>query len=409
MNQHYEFWVSYYEELKEPAGKLSDKQVQRNNKRLTGHRWEEGTRKIPLQKQSVLAQVCYPGLLVGLGNAHQSGMTDPEIQLGITLDPVTGLPFLPGSTVKGILRSAFLQNREYVACLLEEQGLTLSGAQVEELELDSFGKQQPYGTYEIKEERGGGKDVFLDAFPVKGDAKGHLLGLENITPHRAEKPELEGLTSPVPLNLVKVMPGVVFQFRFQLVDSTLGKGEETVTVTAGQKLQLYRQLLLDLGAGAKTNVGFGGLKEPEKKPANEKEFCYLEQLPEEERSQRTDQNKSAAKQTAPKRPQRAQQAGVVNAQAAMVRSREEIRPDMVLQGRVKKIMDSFAFVELIAPRQGKRYGVDGFLHISEISWERVETGRIGDYIRLNDTVSVLVTKVEENGKKISVSLKRVRP
>lgn len=374
MNQHYEFWVSYYEELKKPAGKLTDKQVQRNNEGLTGHRWEEGARKIPLQEQSFLAQVCYPGLLVGLGNAHQSGMTDPEIQLGITLDPVTGLPFLPGSTVKGILRSAFLQNREYVACLLEEQGLTLSGAQVEELELDSFGKQQPYGTYEIKEERGGGKDVFLDAFPVKGDAKGHLLGLENITPHRAEKPELEGLTSPVPLNLVKVMPGVVFQFRFQLVDSTLGKGEETVTVTAGQKLQLYRQLLLDLGAGAKTNVGFGGLKEPEKKPANEKEFCYLEQLPEEERPQRKDQSESAAKQTAPKRPQRAQQADADSTKEGGPARKEDILVGMVLEGKVNRVAQDYAMVILIPSKVCPPNGVKGRLMLEPGQKDKLEKG-----------------------------------
>lgn len=417
MNQHYEFWVSYYEELAQPKpqtekqAEAQNRRFEDKNRRIFGHRWEAGALTIPCQEQSFCAQVCYPGLLVGLGNTHASGQTKAEIQLGMTLDTVTGLPYLPGSTVKGILRSAFLQNREYVAAMLEEQGISLTPQQVEALELDSFGRQQPYGDYTITAEYGGGRDVFFDAWPVQPDADKHLLGPENITPHRAKKPELEGLTAPIPLNLIKVLPGVVFQFRFQLADTVLGKDEAAVTVSAAQKLELYRQLLLDLGAGAKTNVGFGVLKECSEAGKNHR---YLEQLPEKEQKQKPHQEDKPKKQVKKENTGRTRQENVQISQIpqpktlSTIRSRADIQKGMVLEGRVKNIRETFAFVELIPPKPGQKFGVDGFLHISEISWERVEAGCIGDYIRLNEKVRVLVTRVEEGGKKISVSLKRVK-
>lgn len=413
MNQHYEFWVSYYKELKRPDGKLTEKQVQENNARLTGHRWQPGALALPCQEESFCAQVCYPGLLAGLGNSHQSDKTEGQIQLGMTLDPVTGLPFLPGSTVKGLLRSAFLQNREYVGAVLEEQGLTLTPRQVEALELDSFGRQHPQGSYEIAAEDREGRDLFLDAYPVQPDAQQRLLGLENITPHRSKDPALDGLTAPVPLTLLKVMPGVVFQFRFRLKDSVLGKEEETVTVKAEQKRQLFQALLLDLGAGAKTNVGFGALKEFK---TEEKAFRYLEQLPEKPSQEpkggggkkgnhagKKDGAGSAQKKERPQSNPTPQPQTV-----SSVRSRAEIREGMVLEGRVKFFKETYAFVELIPPKPGRKNGVDGFLHISEIARERVEAGCIGNYIQLNQRVRVLVTRTEEENQKISVSMKRVR-
>ena len=401
MNQHYEFWVSYYEELSGGAGTLTEERVQAKNRRIFGHRWEAGALTIPCQEQSFCAQVCYPGLLVGLGNSHASGQTKAEIQLGMTLDPVTGLPFLPGRTVKGILRSAFLQNREYVAALLEEQGVTLTPQQVEALELDSFDRQQPYGDYTIEEEHGGGRDVFFDAWPVRPDADKHLLGPENITPHRAKTKDLEGLTAPIPLNLIKVLPGVVFQFRFKLADTVLGKDKAAVPVSATQKLELYRQLLLDLGAGAKTNVGFGALKECSEVGKNHR---YLEQLPEQEQSVRRTEER---RENRPRQERQQTRPEPQSKALSTIQSRADIQAGMVLEGRVKNIRETFAFVELIPPKPGEKLGVDGFLHISEISWDYVQSGTIEEYIHEGGTERVLVLGEGKKGR-FNVSLKRVK-
>jgi CRISPR-associated protein Cmr6 len=51
---------------------------------------------------------------------------------------------------------------------------------------------------------------------------------------------------------VKVLPEVQFEFAFQLKNSQV-----LPALTAANKLDLFQQILLDLGVGAKTNVGYG--------------------------------------------------------------------------------------------------------------------------------------------------------
>ena len=47
----------------------------------------------------------YPGLVLGTGYSHETG-TEGEFKLGFYFDWTTGLPVIPGSSVKGILRAA---------------------------------------------------------------------------------------------------------------------------------------------------------------------------------------------------------------------------------------------------------------------------------------------------------------
>ena len=61
-NQHYEFWVSYYEELM-TKGALTDKGVEIGNLSLTGHCWTQGSVPIPMQEQALYFKVLYPCLL----------------------------------------------------------------------------------------------------------------------------------------------------------------------------------------------------------------------------------------------------------------------------------------------------------------------------------------------------------
>lgn len=48
----------------------------------------------------------YPGLLIGMGNPHDAKL-DAAVKLGFSFDYVTGLPYLPGSSLKGICVPAF--------------------------------------------------------------------------------------------------------------------------------------------------------------------------------------------------------------------------------------------------------------------------------------------------------------
>jgi len=74
----------------------------------------------------------------------------------------------------------------------------------------------------------------------------------------------------------------------------------------------------------------------------------------------------------------------------------------ILNGRVIKLMPYGAFVELIP-------GVEGMVHISELSWSRVE--KIEEIVRPDDTVTVKVIDIadgdKKNQKKISLSTRQL--
>ena len=68
---------------------------------------------------------------------------------------------------------------------------------------------------------------------------------------------------------------------------------------------------------------------------------------------------------------------------------EEVEVGKVYTGKVKKIMDFGAFVE-VTP------GNDGLLHISEIAHERVKT--VGDFLKEGDIIDVKVLDIDRQGK-----------
>ncbi len=279
MNLNYVFWVDYDKDLylrEQPADSWKEK-----NRELTEKTWKAGRTEIPLQDQSFCLKVLYPGLMAGTGYHHESslkGGDDSEISAGFSLDYVTGLPYLPGSSIKGTLRSAFLENEDYVAELLSQAARErFSAEQVRGLEQAVFGGRHPYDRRKAaaREKRDRGQDCFLDAFPVRADRANRLLGIETLASHRSEDPALQGLTKITLFRFLKVVPGVVFQFRFRLEDTELGDGSR---VTAKQKLCLFKSLLLDLGTGAKTNAGYGAWEEAAEADLQRTpgKICYLE-------------------------------------------------------------------------------------------------------------------------------------
>lgn len=258
MNLHYEFWVKYYDALYTKSD-ISTDNINTRNKSIIESRWDNADGKeIPFQDTSFCMKVGYPGLLVGLGSLHQSNHAQkesPELILGFSLDPVYGLPVIPGSQLKGMLRAPFIQNPDYIAELLgwncEEKS-----SLIPKLENEIFGAKHPEDPREsIAMEEHGGRDVFLDVYPVKTSYNQRLFGIEIITPHRlSENRKYDGLSKINPIHLLKVLPGVVFQFRFRLTETVLS---ESVTLSVNDKLKLFSDIIKDMGAGAKTNVGFG--------------------------------------------------------------------------------------------------------------------------------------------------------
>ena len=85
-------------------------------------------------------------------------------------------------------------------------------------------------------------------------------------------------------------------------------------------------------------------------------------------------------------------------QAKAAEIREKIVPDAVLNGRVASIRDFGAFVDLGA-------GVQGLLHVSEMSWSRVSTP--AEIVKPGEEITVKVLRVDEDKQKISLGLKQL--
>ena len=184
----------------------------------------ERTRKtVPDDYQSILMKTTYPGVLAGTGYAHGIGKSNQDTNMGFSLNYATGQPYIPGSSVKGMLRSCF-----------EKKGLIkeLTGTEkVEQIIDDIFEK---------------GKDIFFDAVIKHGDKDGRFLAFDYITPHKAPT------KNPVPIRMLKLLPDVVLEFRFQL--------EDTEGMTTLEKLNCFKTLLSIFGIGAKTRSGYGALE-----------------------------------------------------------------------------------------------------------------------------------------------------
>lgn len=74
---------------------------------------------------------------------------------------------------------------------------------------------------------------------------------------------------------------------------------------------------------------------------------------------------------------------------------EEIKEGQVRDGIVRKVMDFGAFVDL--------GGIDGLLHVSKLSWERVHHPR--DILNEGDTIKVQVERIDWDKKRISLSMR----
>lgn len=147
-------WIynkKYYYQLKgdENKGDLLHEQ----NRKLIGIVYDEFYQKQLIDERKVLLEksgnfvgfdlrICYPGLITGIGMNHQTtikwkrivngqSVEVPEYKLGMCFDHTTGMPLIPGSSVKGVLRSFFpiLNQKEncdnygekcrYIACIID--------------------------------------------------------------------------------------------------------------------------------------------------------------------------------------------------------------------------------------------------------------------------------------------------
>lgn len=295
-NLHYLFYKKYYECLKE-IGKIEkvkdiekemkkyENEIKTINEKIQKFKIldkENTIKTISDEKKSDLEsdiktfelKTVYPGLLLGLGYAHAIGNVDDEVKVGFSFDYVTGMPYIPASSIKGTLRSAFKYgNGAYIKELLSELKIDLRKIDIVDFEKSIFGESneskktneqnEPSKSNEISETKEqkdedvipvNKRDIFYDAYPnCSGNSS--LLDFDYITPHCQNE-----LKNPIPIKILKISPDVIIKFTFNLK-----KYETKEEIIDGQKkLELFKKILIDLGIGAKTNVGFGVLREDKK-------------------------------------------------------------------------------------------------------------------------------------------------
>jgi ribosomal protein S1 len=96
---------------------------------------------------------------------------------------------------------------------------------------------------------------------------------------------------------------------------------------------------------------------------------------------------------------------VVSRRALLEKEREELREKLwqelaegqIREGIVRSVRDFGAFVDL--------GGVDGLLHVSEMSWSRVQNAN--EVVQPGQTVKVIVLRLDRDARKVSLGLKQL--
>ena len=202
-----------------------------------------------------------PGLLIGSGLAHGLPGSEEDVKTGLQFDYTSGLPVIPGSSVKGVIRSAFPTIKEDKEQSNEADAEKLNYIKGLIADIPEFSalRLEDKDILELGNQMFNHGDVFADALLVgygtrmkqHGPVK-QVLAEDYITPHTGGP-----LAQPIPIKIVKVTPGVTFAFCFKFSETKIG----FKVVSASMKKALCTAILQDLGVGAKTNVGYGVLKE----------------------------------------------------------------------------------------------------------------------------------------------------
>ncbi len=202
-------------------------------------------------------------LIVGLGGKG-------SLEIGITLDRVTGLPYIPGSALKGAVRNYRLLK------LAEKRGIQLT----DPLKVDAFNKELKAFEEELENPANttAEAETFRRWFGTQGNAgglifydavlhsisgvKSNLFVVDVMTPHFKEYYGSSGKSAPTdcdspnPISFITVDVGNMFAFAIgprrgaRLHDGDL---EEAIAT--------LQETLDNAGIGAKTAAGYGWFKE----------------------------------------------------------------------------------------------------------------------------------------------------
>lgn len=204
----------------------------------------------------------YPGLIIGSGYMHET-LNKGEFKLGFHFDHTTGLPCIPGSSIKGVLRSFFPQftnnalseqderKQSKAVFIAEKLGWNDPDfLKVHQLEMAVFDGVDLANSAEntdcMKYMNIYQRCCFYNAYISRAATGNKIFEIDTITPH-GENP----LKNPIPLNFLKIRPGVTFTIPMQLQDI------DYLAIKKAKLKTLFETIIKLNGLGAKTNVGYG--------------------------------------------------------------------------------------------------------------------------------------------------------
>ncbi len=184
-------------------------------------------------------------LITGIGQTHPN-------EVGMVFDHTMGIPYIPASSVKGIVRFAHMMELIKSDKIEEYKGSDKNGEYVVESNLQTLVPDIFGGDADIinnEKEKWKGKVIFLDAYPEKVPD----LHVDIMNPHYGDyysdengKTPPADYLDPTPIKFLTVKQGTKFIFR-----ALVPKDSDLLEIVKTG----FKNALKDEGVGAKTAVG----------------------------------------------------------------------------------------------------------------------------------------------------------
>jgi len=214
--------------------KFLDKLIENKHiNQIAFYKSKESTHKTLTFKATLISP-----LVTGIGNAH-------PCEVGMTFDHSLGIPYIPASSIKGIVRFAHtlsLVDEAYEKNIVDEEGWFDDEADWTKIPT-IFGISQDNGRR--------GKVIFLDAYPEKVPDLHVDIMNPHYTPYYSECEPPADYYNPIPIKFLTVAKGTTFIFR-ALIDKNTDIEEDVSSA--------FINSLEKEGVGAKTAVGYGRFK-----------------------------------------------------------------------------------------------------------------------------------------------------
>ena len=201
------------------------------------------------EKKEFNLKVKGKGLLIGVGYTHEIPAVKGQFINGFYFDYTTGMPLIPGSSIKGAIRSIFPYKEDELKSILKNSNENKKfvyeeinkGKMAKIKELTSLSEDE---IFILRDEIFNYGDIFLDAYII---SKGKIFDEDYFAPQKDE------FSHPVPLKFLRIKEGVQFKFRFLL-------NPNLKTLSVEKRAELFKKIIQSNGLGAKTNENYGRFK-----------------------------------------------------------------------------------------------------------------------------------------------------